>query len=170
MKKTKQINHRKLLDGIFAIAGVPPEKFRTVSSSVDKLDKEEWKDVKKELVTEKGISPQIADKIWDFVQLKGQPKQLLQDITSQNLFVSNADAVKGVEEMKLLFTYLENYQCLDKVSIYLGFLHQIYSFLSKFEFDLSLARGLDYYTGVIYEAVLVDGRKIFLLLFKHNFC
>lgn len=35
----KKINHRKILDGIFEVCGVPPEKIRTISSAVDKLDK-----------------------------------------------------------------------------------------------------------------------------------
>jgi histidyl-tRNA synthetase len=45
-----KLNHRKLLDGMLEICGVPPEKFRTVCSSIDKLDKLTFEEVKKELV------------------------------------------------------------------------------------------------------------------------
>ena len=42
-----QVNHRKILDGIFEYCGVPAEDFRPICSAVDKLDKESWEDVKK---------------------------------------------------------------------------------------------------------------------------
>lgn len=45
-----KLNHRKLLDGMLAICGVRPEKFRTVCSSIDKLDKQPFEQIKKELV------------------------------------------------------------------------------------------------------------------------
>ena len=50
-----KLNHRKLLDGIFDICGVPAEKFRPICSAVDKLDKTPWELVKKEMVEEKGL-------------------------------------------------------------------------------------------------------------------
>jgi histidyl-tRNA synthetase len=46
-----KLNHRKLLDGMLEICGVPHEKFRTVCSSIDKLDKQTFEQVKKELVS-----------------------------------------------------------------------------------------------------------------------
>jgi histidyl-tRNA synthetase len=46
-----KLNHRKLLDGMLEICGVPPQKFRTVCSSIDKLDKQTFEQVKKELVS-----------------------------------------------------------------------------------------------------------------------
>lgn len=45
-----KLNHRKLLDGMLEICGIPSEKFRTVCSSIDKLDKQTFEHVKKELV------------------------------------------------------------------------------------------------------------------------
>jgi len=45
-----KLNHRQLLDGMFAICGVPVDKIRCVSSSIDKLDKMSWQDVKSELM------------------------------------------------------------------------------------------------------------------------
>jgi hypothetical protein len=45
-----KLNHRKLLDGMLEICGVPPEKFGTICSSIDKLDKQSFEQVKKEMV------------------------------------------------------------------------------------------------------------------------
>jgi len=45
-----KLNHRKLLDGMMQICGVPPEKFRTICSSIDKLDKQSFQQIKKEMV------------------------------------------------------------------------------------------------------------------------
>ncbi|CAF4315531.1 unnamed protein product, partial [Rotaria sordida] len=65
------VNHRKLLDAIFAVCGVPDSHFRPISSSVDKLDKTPWHVVRNEMINEKGLSPEIADKIWSYVQMHG---------------------------------------------------------------------------------------------------
>jgi histidyl-tRNA synthetase len=69
---TIKINHRKILDGIFEVCGVPEDKIRTISSAVDKLDKLPWADVRKEMTEEKGLSPEAADLIGEYVQLKGK--------------------------------------------------------------------------------------------------
>lgn len=68
---TVKINHRKILDGIFEVCGVPADKIRTISSAVDKLDKLPWADVKKEMTEEKGLDAAIADKIGEYVKHKG---------------------------------------------------------------------------------------------------
>lgn len=83
------MNHRQLLDGIFAACNVPPEKFRTICSSVDKLDKvmlcclvhcltlivfpwqTEWEEVKEEMVG-KGLDANAADKIGNYVNMNGK--------------------------------------------------------------------------------------------------
>lgn len=130
-----KINHRKILDGIFEVCGVPKEKIRTISSAVDKLDKSSWEDVKKEMVEEKGLSEEVADKIWEFVQRKGG-KDVLDALREDERVTANQSLVAGLEDMELLFEYLEAFGVLEKV-----------------EFNLSLARGLDYYTGVIFEVV-----------------
>jgi len=126
------------LDGIFAISGVPECQFRTICSSVDKLDKTPWEEVRNEMVKEKGLSEEIADKIYQYVQFKGGP-ELVDKLLADENFTKNESAKAGVEDMKLLFKYCKIFGCIENVS-----------------FDLSLARGLDYYTGVIFEAVLTD--------------
>lgn len=68
---TIKINHRMILDGMFEVCGVPQDKIRAISSSVDKLDKMSWADVKKEMVVEKQLDEVVADKIGEYVKLKG---------------------------------------------------------------------------------------------------
>ncbi|KAK0515987.1 hypothetical protein JMJ35_002021 [Cladonia borealis] len=124
-----------VLDGIFEVCGVPKEKIRTISSAVDKLDKLPWEEVKKEMVEEKGLSEEVADKIWEFVQMRGA-RDILDTLRQDPRVTSNESLISGLQDMDLLFTYLEAFDVLPHV-----------------EFNLSLARGLDYYTGVIYEVV-----------------
>lgn len=132
---TVKLNHRGVLDGVFEVCGVPSEKIRTISSAVDKLDKSPWEDVRKEMVEEKGLPEEVADKIWEFVQRKGGV-DVARALRSDERVQANDRLKQGLDDMELLFGYLEAFGILDKV-----------------EFNLSLARGLDYYTGVIYEVV-----------------
>ncbi|KAI0600309.1 histidyl-tRNA synthetase, class IIa [Biscogniauxia sp. FL1348] len=132
---TVKLNHRKILDGIFQVCGVPDDKIRTISSAVDKLDKLPWAEVRKEMTEEKGLDAEIADKIGEWVVLKGG-KDLLAKLQSDEKLSANESMKQGMADLELMFSYLECFKVLDAVS-----------------FDLSLARGLDYYTGVIYEVV-----------------
>ncbi|KAI0029499.1 histidine-tRNA ligase [Vararia minispora EC-137] len=132
---TVKINHRKILDGIFEVCGVPPARIRPISSAVDKLDKLPWSKVKEEMVVEKGLDEAAADKIGEYVKHKGS-RDLLERLLADEQLVVNKSAKAGLDEMVLLFDYLDAYGITGKMS-----------------FDMSLARGLDYYTGIIYEAV-----------------
>lgn len=130
-----QINHRGILDGIFEVCGVPKEKIRTISSAVDKLDKASWEEVRKEMTEEKGLDGYIADRIWNYVQKKGG-RDVLQELKDDEKLAENKSMQKGMDDMDLLFNYLDAFNVLDKT-----------------EFNLSLARGLDYYTGLIFEVI-----------------
>ncbi|KAL6767539.1 TSH1 [Auxenochlorella protothecoides x Auxenochlorella symbiontica] len=133
-----KLNHRGLLDAMLDIAGVPPEKFRPICSAIDKLDKEPWDFVRREMVVDKGLEEGVADAIRPFVELRGQPQALLAKLLDKgHAFAGHAGARAALEELRTLFGYLEGMGALANIV-----------------FDLSLARGLDYYTGVIYEAVL----------------
>uniref|UniRef100_A0AAX7SHR1 histidine--tRNA ligase n=1 Tax=Astatotilapia calliptera TaxID=8154 RepID=A0AAX7SHR1_ASTCA len=137
-----KVNDRRILDGMFAVCGVPDDKFRTICSTVDKLDKMSWEDVKKEMVNEKGLSEEAADQIGEYVSMQGGmdlAERLLQD----HKMSQSKQACAGLSDIKLLFKYLQLFHVTDKVV-----------------FDLSLARGLDYYTGVIYEAVLTQASAV----------
>ncbi|POS87598.1 Class II aaRS and biotin synthetase [Erysiphe pulchra] len=133
-----KLNHRKILDGIFTSCGVPNDNVRAISSAIDKLDKAPWEEVRKEMVDQKGLNPEIADKIGEYVIQKGK-KDLLSKLMEDKNMVENESAKAGMKDLELLFDYLDTFNVMDNIS-----------------FDLSLARGLDYYTGVIFEIVMVD--------------
>jgi histidyl-tRNA synthetase len=135
-----KVNHRCLLDAILDICGVPADKFRTICSAVDKLDKEPWSEVKREMVEDKGLQESVADKIGEFVLNKGEPFVLFRELMDTKRFGDHKGASQAMEDLRILFEYLEAFDKLKFIS-----------------FDLSLARGLDYYTGVIYEAVCMSG-------------
>ncbi|NXV53178.1 SYHC protein, partial [Uria aalge] len=67
-----KVNDRRILNGVFAVCGIPESKFVTTCSTVDKLDKIPWQDVKNEMVGEKGLSHEAADRIGEYVQLHGE--------------------------------------------------------------------------------------------------
>ena len=123
---TIKLNHRKILDGMFAVAGVPAEKTRTISSAVDKLDKMAWPEVKKEMVEEKGLAEEVADRIGEYVLNKGTVSQMVEYIRGNEQLIANETVKAGVDDMALLGTYLDAMEVSDKIT-----------------FDLSLARGLD---------------------------
>ncbi|KAF9523078.1 histidyl-tRNA synthetase [Crepidotus variabilis] len=134
---TIKINHRKILDGIFEICGVPADKIRSISSAVDKLDKLPWTEVKQEMTEQKGLDAAVADKIGEYVKHKVGGLDLLTKLEADASLIAHKQAKEGIADMSILFTLLKAYNILDKIS-----------------FDLSLARGLDYYTGIIYEAIV----------------
>ncbi|XP_062384221.1 histidine--tRNA ligase-like [Sardina pilchardus] len=132
-----KVNDRRILDGMFSVCGVPDDKFRTVCSSVDKLDKMPWAEVKDEIVKEKGLPESVADQIGEYVSKKGG-LELAETLLKDPKLSKSEPACAGLSDIKLLFKFLQLFNITDKVV-----------------FDLSLARGLDYYTGAIFEAMLV---------------
>ncbi|KAK3015904.1 hypothetical protein RJ639_007640 [Escallonia herrerae] len=139
-----KLNHRKLLDGMLEICGVPSEKFRTICSSIDKMDKLSFEHIKREMVDEKGLDVETADKIGTFVKQRGRPLELLAELKQEgSKFLENKTSWPALNEMEIMFKFLENAGCIDKVVL-----------------DLSLARGLDYYTGVIFEAVFKGATQV----------
>ena len=96
--------------------------------------------MKLEMVNEKGLQPEVADRIGEFVLHNGEPKTLLSQLLADRKFGDHPGALSALQDLELLFNFLEAMGSLKYLS-----------------FDLSLARGLDYYTGVIYEVILTDG-------------
>lgn len=133
---TIKTNHRRILDGIFSVAGVPADKIRPISSAVDKLDKEPWDVVKKEMVEQKGLPEEVADKIGVFVLNRGTIDEMIEFIKADPNLSANEEIKAGLADMDLLSSYSKALGTFDNVS-----------------FDLSLARGLDYYTGLIFEVI-----------------
>lgn len=135
-----KVNHRRLIDAMMDICGVPLNQHRAICSSIDKLDKESWETVKTEMVVEKGLDPEVADQLGEFVKVRDTPDEFIRRLSAQDHpFMQNNQATHALEELGILVDYLEQLEALDHII-----------------FDLSLARGLDYYSGLIYEAVYKD--------------
>ncbi|OEL14059.1 Histidine--tRNA ligase, cytoplasmic [Dichanthelium oligosanthes] len=95
-------------------------------------------------VDEKGISNETADQIGDLVKTRGPPLEILLELRKEgSKFMQNEGSVVALNELEILFKALEKANALDRIV-----------------FDLSLARGLDYYTGVIYEAVFKGATQV----------
>lgn len=93
---------------------------------------------------EKGLTEETADKIGTFVKNRGSPMELLSQLKQEGSeFLTNSEAKLALDELEILFKALLKSKCINKVV-----------------FDLSLARGLDYYTGVIFEAVFKGGAHV----------
>lgn len=135
---TIKVSHRQLLDGLLKLCGVPEDKVRTICSAIDKLDKNPWDKVRAEML-EKKLDPAVADRIGKYVQLTGEPKKLLSDLQSYPEFATSPQIQAGLTELNQIFGYLELMGCLNSITL-----------------DLSLARGLDYYTGAVFEAITLD--------------
>lgn len=89
------------------------------------------------MVGEKGLSEAAADLVGEYVRLSGGP-ELVTRLQADARMSTSKTAGEGLAAMQLFLHYCALYGLSDKVS-----------------FDMSLARGLDYYTGIIYEAVLL---------------
>jgi histidyl-tRNA synthetase len=126
-----RLNNRKILSALVNYAGVPEEKVMDTLRTIDKLIKIGEDGVEKELI-ERGISKDTSKKILEFIKIKGESalekvEKLVKD-------------KQGVEELKQIISYLKEMKVEPKVKI-----------------DLSLARGLDYYTGPIFEVFAEEG-------------
>lgn len=135
-----KVSSRLVLNAIMRCAEVPENKFLNVCSSIDKLDKVTWKEVVEELLS-KGLDNIKVAKLEKYVKMKGT-KEMLCSLRQERIYLDD-EGKRGIEDLELLSKYLE-----------------IYGMTSKVLFDLSLARGLEYYTGIIFEAVLLDFRDM----------
>ncbi|CAJ0940133.1 unnamed protein product, partial [Ranitomeya imitator] len=97
-----------------------------------------WDKVRREMIEEKALGPETVDRVGEYIRLNGG-LAILEQLWNDPLISPNTIAMEALSDLKLLHRYLEIFGVADKVS-----------------FDLGLARGLDYYTGVIYEAVLLE--------------
>jgi len=128
---TIKINNRKILSGIAEISG-ESEKLVDITVAIDKLDKIGLDGVIKEL-SEKGISDAAIDKIRPLFAISGDTRERLSQMKS---FLENSEIGQtGIQELEYIFDQTER----------LGVRN------AKVEFDVTLARGLNYYTGAIFE-------------------
>lgn len=123
------VNHRRNLDSVLEDAGLPKDMLKTVCSSIDKLDKLPWQDVRSELIA-KGVVADVADAIGKAVEVYGPLAETVSKVLS--------DTCR--RELQELGELLKAFGVLDVVDL-----------------DFSLARGLTYYTGMIFEIKLSSG-------------
>jgi histidyl-tRNA synthetase len=133
---TVKVNHRKILNGIMAIVGVRKEDFRKTCSIIDELDKISWTDAVVKLQTI-GHPNNLINCLGAYVNIRGQPAEVVKQLEQDAKFMADPEAKVGIAELKQVFEYATIMNAIDSVS-----------------FDLSLARGLDYYTGIVIEAFL----------------
>jgi histidyl-tRNA synthetase len=130
-----KLNNRKILSGIAEVIG-QPERITDITVAIDKIDKIGIEKVNKELL-EKGIPDSSIVKLQPILELKGSSEQKIEQISA--LIGHTENGRKGIEEMRNIFDYLKNIKLETAV-----------------ELDLTLARGLDYYTGAIIEVKALD--------------
>uniref|UniRef100_A0A914ZEW8 histidine--tRNA ligase n=1 Tax=Parascaris univalens TaxID=6257 RepID=A0A914ZEW8_PARUN len=139
-----KLNHRLMLEGMFSVSGVSDLEFKTVCSSIDKLDKVSWDEVRTELVNEKHINEIVVDKLEKFVRMREQNSslsnsQLLDRFEKDNETGTHSSVKKAIADIRLLLDYCELYDVAKRII-----------------FEPALARGLDYYTGTIFETVVKE--------------
>ena len=130
-----KLNNRKILAGIAEIIG-EAERIVDITVAIDKLDKIGLENVNKEL-TEKGIAAEAIDTLQPIILLAGTNAEKLAKL--KELLASSEIGMKGIEELETVFNYLDNLDITTEV-----------------ELDLTLARGLNYYTGAIFEVKSKD--------------
>ena len=126
-----KINNRKILNGITQYIGLDNSHVAEVCNAIDKLDKVEWNEVEKDLI-EKNIAATSIEKLHQLLI-----KNLSLDLLKTELN-SIEIAQQGIAELQELFSYLAIFNIPE----------------THYKFDISLARGLDYYTGPIFETKL----------------
>ena len=130
-----KINNRKILTGIAEIIG-EADKIVDITVAIDKLDKIGLDNVNAELAS-KGISQEAIDKLQPIILLSGTNREKLD--TLKNVLAASETGLKGVEESEFILKTVEALGVKSEV-----------------ELDFTLARGLNYYTGAIFEVKALD--------------
>ncbi|SNC65078.1 histidyl-tRNA synthetase [Hymenobacter gelipurpurascens] len=135
---TIKINHRRVLGAFYqALGGEGTET--DLFTAIDKLDKIGREGVEKELAS-RGFSPEATERLFDLLGVGGdfaeKLERLLAAFVTAGVEPDNADGYKGLQDLKRVYDYLVSFG-FDK--------------FENLEFDVTLARGLSYYTGCIFE-------------------
>jgi histidyl-tRNA synthetase len=130
-----KINNRKMLSGIAEIIG-EAEKITDITVAIDKMDKIGLEKVNEEIAS-KGISQIAIDKLQPILQLSGSNAEKLAQL--KKVLAVSATGLKGVSELETIFGLCETMEIATKIDL-----------------DLTLARGLNYYTGAIFEVKALD--------------
>lgn len=135
-----RVNNRKVLNGFFALLGLS-EKSADIMRTIDKLDKIGAEKCRA-LLLEEGLDEKSADEIMRFITFSGSSAEKLRFLESYKGGNEMLDA--GLSELGEVCAYLPEFGVPEE----------------NFEIDLTIARGLDYYTGTVYETTLLDHPEI----------
>lgn len=136
-----RVNNRKILNGFYEMMGLS-EQSQSVMRTVDKLDKIGPAAVRKLLVEECAVSEQAADEVLTFISIQGTNAEVLTALEAYQGKSQTFD--RGLEELTSVTKYLSAFGVPEE----------------NFAVDLTIARGLDYYTGTVYETTLLDHPEI----------
>ena len=136
-----RVNNRKILNGFYAMLGLS-EKSGEIMRTVDKLDKIGAEKVKGILLTECGLNDEQADEILKFIAISGSNAEVLSALEGYQGRDEIFDL--GLSELKAVTANLAAFGVPE----------------ANFAVDLTIARGLDYYTGTVYETTLLDHPEI----------
>ena len=136
-----RVNNRKILTGFYDMLGLG-EKSASIMRTVDKLDKIGADKVRAVLIEEDGISKDQADEILRFISIDGDNEAVITALEGYK--GKNETFDTGLEELKLVVGYLSDFGVPEE----------------NFRVDLTIARGLDYYTGTVYETTMTDHPEI----------
>lgn len=129
------VNHRQLLEALARAAGVEPALALSVYRAIDKLAKIGEDGVREELIRA-GVEPKAAERVLELIRVQGHPETVFD--TVRHLLAEDAEAQRALDELAELFGYLAAYGAPE----------------GSYILDLSLARGLDYYTGPVAEVIV----------------
>ena len=136
-----RVNNRKILNGFYAMLGLT-EQSGDIMRTVDKLDKIGAEKVRTLLVDECGVSADSTDEILQFIAITGGNEQVLAALESYR--GRNEVFDEGLDQLNTVVKYLSAFGVPAE----------------NFAVDLTIARGLDYYTGTVYETTLLDHPEI----------
>ena len=136
-----RVNNRKILGGFYSMLGLS-EKAGDIMRTVDKLEKIGPEKVTEILTEDLGVSDADAEAILSFISIRGSNGQVLEALEAWR----GRDALfdQGLEELKAVAGYLSAFGVPER----------------NFAVDLTIARGLDYYTGTVYETAMLDHPEI----------
>lgn len=135
-----RVNNRKILNGFYGMLGLS-EQAGDIMRTVDKLEKIGAEKVKSSLV-ELGVTAEKANEILEFIGIKGSNQQVLEALEGYR--DKNELFDLGLDELKTVVKYLSGFGVPEE----------------NFAVDLTIARGLDYYTGTVYETLMINHPEI----------
>ena len=137
---TIKINNRKLLNGLYEEIG-QKENSVEIMRIIDKIDKIGEKNVREEIL-KIGVKEETVETIIKFIKIDGNTDEKIQKLEEMN--IENKVFKKGIEELKQVIKYIRLFGLPEK----------------NFTVDFTIARGLDYYTGTVYETFLNEYREL----------